>query len=460
MESTVEVKSKINENGEYIANELLKFITAKNEARTKGKKQEKRAKRKEMFSIIEKTGPIEHLSLIDIKFQGHNVEDEYFLTDDQIFAILRRGSSLTYDSQSKKYNIARSGLVKFFDYKKTYPPNEKSMHRRVCLPMQSSQKKLSVYLTEKANGENFQVSYNSQFECFIVGSKNVTIAVRNEEDIEWYIKNGEPKDRYSYCVDFGRVWLNIVKNKIKDKIDEFKTELGNHTLVGESVGDLTRQHIKLYDERDIFFYAIVDNTNTNNEICIPMKRAFDLFKKYNLSYVPIEPSELFDNYDKLKAYVDIKYDEVLLRKIEQGGEGCVAYFVEVDEKGNEKVLNLAKLKTFDYRFFRKLREIAKGFRDENRIKAISVEKAMKKIKDDSIELLEGKESEVDFKWYMEFAEYYFNYVKNDKANYSDVFAEFIREMRNYFANGVKAEDIPVVDLHKKVLSRISKEENE
>ena len=117
MESTVEVKSKINENGEYIANELLKFITAKNEARTKGKKQEKRAKRKEMFSIIEKTGPIEHLSLIDIKFQGHNVEDEYFLTDDQIFAILRRGSSLTYDSQSKKYNIARSGLVKFFDYK-------------------------------------------------------------------------------------------------------------------------------------------------------------------------------------------------------------------------------------------------------------------------------------------------------------------------------------------------------
>ena len=61
---------------------------------------------------------------------------------------------------------------------------------------------------------------------------------------------------------------------------------------------------------------------------------------------------------------------------------------------------------------------------------------------------------------MEFAEYYFNYVKNDKANYSDVFAEFIREMRNYFANGVKAEDIPVVDLHKKVLSRISKEENE
>ena len=45
----------------------------------------------------------------------------------------------------------------------------------------------NIYIiTEKANGENFQVSFNPVFNCWIIGSKTVTIACRDEKDIEFF----------------------------------------------------------------------------------------------------------------------------------------------------------------------------------------------------------------------------------------------------------------------------------
>lgn len=443
----------------YAANELYKYVTDSNKEANKFNQPSKKGKEKnrDVFAITQSTSPIESLELIDLKFRGYGVEDELYLIDDKAFSMLRRGSSLTYHKETKEYHIARAGLVKFFDYKKHYDSKEKAMKRRVTLPMVESKKKQSVYLTEKANGENFQVSYNKIYSCYIVGSKNVTIAIRNEEDIKWYEENGEPKDRYSYVTDFAKVWLSIVEKKIGNKIEEFKNELGNHTLIGESVGDLTHQHIKLYSERDVIFYAIVDNFNTQNDICLSLKKSFDLFKRYNLSYVPIEPSPQFESFEAMVPYINSKYDEVLLRTIENGGEGCVAYFVENDEDGTEHILNLAKLKTFDYRFYRKLREITKGIRDTKRKYIFTVEKAMKKIEADSHELLEGNEDKVDFKWYMTFAKYFFEYCLKDQENYSDVFAEFVVEMRNNFKEGIKNNDINIDEMKTKLTSKIKKD---
>ena len=43
---------------------------------------------------------------------------------------------------------------------------------------------------------------------------------------------------------------------------------------------------------------------------------------------------------------------------------------------------------------------------------------MKKIESDSHELLEGNEDKVDFKWYMTFAKYFFEYEEsNSEAGY-------------------------------------------
>ena len=172
----------------YDANELYKYVTESNKEANKFNTHSKKGKEKnkDVFSITQCPSPIESLELIDLKFKGYGVEDELYLVDDKAFAMLRRGSSLIYHKETKEYHIARAGLVKFFDYKKNYDSKEKSMKRRVTLPMVESKKKQSVYLTEKANGENFQVSYNKKYSCFIVGSKNVTIAIRNEDDIKWY----------------------------------------------------------------------------------------------------------------------------------------------------------------------------------------------------------------------------------------------------------------------------------
>ena len=38
------------------------------------------------------------------------------------------------------------------------------------------------------------------------------------------------------------------------------------------------------------------------------------------------------------------------------GEGAVAYFTSVSDQGEEEILSLGKMKTFEYRFLRKLRE--------------------------------------------------------------------------------------------------------
>ena len=126
---------------------------------------------------------------------------------------------------------------------------------------------LSVYLTEKANGENFQVSFNPAYNCWIIGSKTVTIACRDVKDIEFYknqenfksknfqplikefmtLKNFLDKRRYEYVLDFGKTWFDILNKlfKTQDQLNEFKKVISYHSFIGENVGDKYHQHIKV-----------------------------------------------------------------------------------------------------------------------------------------------------------------------------------------------------------------------
>ena len=416
---------------ERVANKLYEYITQTDEGKKKnkdmyyGKKKRKVQSNKKIFDKKQNNTSINNLELIDIKLAVRYEEDEYYLRDDDIFNYLRRGDSLTYNTQSKKYGIGRIGLIKFFDYKKKYNDNETLMENRVLGNVKSSKLPLIVYLTEKANGENFQVSYNNEFQCWIIGSKNVTLAAKDINDLEYY-KKIPNNNRYEFTLLFAKLWFKILNENIKDKIEDFKKEIGNHTLIGEHVGDLSHQHIKIYNKNDVIFFGIVNNENYDNEICLPLKKSFEIFKKYNLSYVPIEPSSQYENFDKLKVYIDEKYDEVLLRDLEKGGEGCVIYISEVDENGNEKVLTLAKLKTFEYRFYRKLREKCKILRNK-KPKPIDVIK--KNLKQESEEIIEHLKDKIKFDDYINFGNFIIDYNKFDNKNYSNVFAEFISEMK-------------------------------
>ncbi len=421
---------------ERVANKLYDYIknTDKGKEKSKGsyKKGKKiemsHIKKKKMFQYNNYNSPINNLELIDIKIAIRYGEDEIYCNDDDVFNNIRRGDCLTYNKETKKYGIGRIGLIKFFDYKKKYNQNEISLEKRVLDKVKQSNLPLIAYLTEKANGENFQVSFNNEFQCWIIGSKNVSLAARDEKDLDYYNKNNE-NNRYNYTLNFAKLWFELLNNNIKDKIEEFKKEMGDHTLIGENVGDLLYQHIKTYNKRDVIFYGIVNNSMYDNEICLPLNKSFKIFKKYNLSYVPNEVSPIYDNFSKLKLYLDEKYDEILLRNLENGGEGCVVYIAEVDENGNENVLTLGKLKTFEYRFYRKIREKCKQLRYKNKKSTNYLKNSLRK---ESEEIIEHLKDKINFDDYMNFGDFIIDYNEFDNRDFSNVFANFIEEMKKMY----------------------------
>lgn len=440
----------------------------------KRKKRDGDKKETEAFALIPFRCPIDGIEVIDIRIKGKLNEDEIYLNSDTIFKTIRRGNSIIHKLNSEMYSMGRMGLPKFFDYlkKNSQSSYEKSIQKRVIDPIKQTKGPYSVYLTEKANGENFQVSFNTEHQAWIVGSKNVSLLVRDEKDIEWYIsspdiikmdndnnnkkskiinedsntKKKEDYNRYQYCIEFATLWLGIVKNKIGNLINDFKRELGDHTLIGENVGNQGYQHIKYYKEKDAIFYAIINNTMHDKEICLPLSKSFPLLEKYNLSHVPFESSESFNTIEELIAYLNTKYDEILLKKVSEGGEGSVAYLNSLDG-GKETVLGLAKLKTFEYRFLRKIREKSKVIHKQT----YNASKAFELLKKESLNLIEDLKHKVDYDSYLELGNYMLKYAERDETNYSNVFADFISIMKESFANGIKVEDLNIQEIKAKLI---------
>ena len=557
--------------------------------------------------------PIKDLELIDIKLGSKIYEDEIFLEKDFIAENLRRGESLFYNKSEDSYDYARLGLPKFFDYQKSFLEigTENKLKERVLgkiIEVSKNEKnvKYFVYLTTKVNGENFQVSYKAKYDCWVIASKNVSIAIRNKEDIEFYkneknfeeyyqgdgrietmsekekkIKekkdkkmekkkkklerierrkkgkneendneneedekddNNENKineeekndkmdikkskglkamlERFTYALEFAETWLKILQEKIinnsnADLINEFKKELGDHTLIGESVGDKKREHILVYKERDVIFYGIVNNKKLLSENCLPLSNGFDLFKKYNLSYTEISPSQKFDSLEDLCSYINEQFDVIFDKSLQESGEGNVVYLsCEID--GKEYIKGLGKLKTFEYRFLRKVREkcktvpppvdrakiefeIKKKFnelkkkkekkkKDKNKEKDEDEEKEMvekinKKIENEMKEKNQERDKRINniinkmkneskdllnevpkskfntdknlLQEYYDFGEYLINYRAKDLTNYFDVFASFIEIMKEKFKLKVEINDSLINEIRKKFEGLIS-----
>ena len=443
----------------------------------KGKTEYKKGKNKTQsraFLGIESPTPIENLHLLDLKLALKYEEDKLYLKDDKIYKYLRRGNCLTYNTVTNKIGVARIGLIKFFDYRKDYThlANEE---RRVLEKVKESKLPLSVYITEKANGENFQVSFNPMYNCWMIGSKTVTIACRDMKDIEFYsnqenfrLKNFKPvikefitsknllsQKRNEYVLDLARKWFQILEKlfKTEEELNEFKKVISYHTFIGENVGDQIHQHIKVYEESDIIFYGIVDHLKYNTEICVPLNKSFEIFKKFRFNTVPIDKSENFGNFEQLKIYMDNKYNEVLLKTIKESGEGSVVYFTEKEENGEEKVISVAKLKTFEYRFYRKIREkievLLERFRKHP--KNLSLGDLQKKLREESEELAENYQKELNFENYIKFSEFVFDYVikYDNQKNYFDVFAEFIHIMKYWF-NKLEEKNENIDDIYQKI----------
>lgn len=81
--------------------------------------------------------------------------------------------------------------------------------------------------------------------------------------------------------------------------------------------------------------------------------------------VHIDSLGAFDNFNSLCDNLEVTFKNVAKSSIAQDEEGNVIYFIKKDAKSKkEEVLSLAKLKTLEYRLFRKMREKLRGsYRD-------------------------------------------------------------------------------------------------
>lgn len=152
------------------------------------------------------------------------------------------------------------------------------------------------------------------------------------------------------------VWFDILDSKIEKQREELMNACSGVTLVGEYIGSQDHQHLVKYSRVTIIFYAVVDNIS--EESCWPCDKAWGLFKKFGLDVVKIQDLGSFKNYGALCDQLETTFKDVAKSPIAQDEEGNVLYFVD---QTKDKVLSLAKLKTLEYRLFRKMREKLRGF---------------------------------------------------------------------------------------------------
>ncbi|CAG9319447.1 unnamed protein product [Blepharisma stoltei] len=240
---------------------------------------------------------------------------------------------------------------------------------------------VDVYKTVKANGENAQISYFQPLDSWIIASKNVSLIARNRKDLEKYSAN-----RFNFAGLIANEWFNIIESMRPDVVNTFKQELSGHTIVGEYTGNQDYQHLIRYSKISLVFFALVDNNSVVT--CKPPLKALQFFRKFNLEHVKMQKfgnlHSVLDLYEKLKGL----FCEVSSETLEVGEEGAVLYFVKNKAQDNpilavaenfllkntgnfpsehefnealenQETLSLTKLKTLEYRIFRKIREKTK-----------------------------------------------------------------------------------------------------
>lgn len=65
---------------------------------------------------------------------------------------------------------------------------------------------VEVIKTLKANGENVQVSWNSDVESWIVCSKNVGLVAKTRNDVAQY-----SADRFGFAKEMAHVWFDTLE---------------------------------------------------------------------------------------------------------------------------------------------------------------------------------------------------------------------------------------------------------
>ena len=123
------------------------------------------------------------------------------------------------------------------------------------------------------------------------------------------------------------------------------------------------------------------------------------------------------------------FKDVSKSEIAKDEEGNVLYFLERKPSGESKVLSLAKLKTLEYRLFRKMREKLRGYYAQERKKgeeARPASQVINKFIGEAKELSDEHELPRPLEYYIQLFKTAFTFIEsNPKVNIEMLHKEFV-----------------------------------
>ncbi|CAD8081789.1 unnamed protein product [Paramecium sonneborni] len=195
--------------------------------------------------------------IIRILLKGKD-EQKLFETYPDLIFLLRRGLTILY--LDNNYSILRKGLPKFYDFQSEKVKNENQFLRKNQLhkAYQSLKQKIPVTIVQQQqeNGDNFQISFSSILQTWVISSKNDSIFCKNYED---YLQNCPNKD-IDYQENFPWLIAKIWFSQMIDKnVEQLQKDLTDFTFVGEFVHNSFFIHIIEYQQPALIFFALINN---------------------------------------------------------------------------------------------------------------------------------------------------------------------------------------------------------
>lgn len=211
------------------------------------------------------------------------------------------------------------------------------------------------------------------------------------------------------------VWFDKIEAMQKSepqKLNELKGHLSHNTLIGEYIGSADHQHLVKYSRVTIIFYAVV--SNNSNDDCWPCDQAWKLFDHYGLDKVDAVSLGTFTQFEVMADSLCKVFKDVAKSEIAKDEEGNVLYFVKKGKDGKDQVLALSKLKTLEYRLFRKMREKLRNFYVADRKSDAPKSEIIKKFKREAKELSDEHELPRPLEYYIQLFTCAFDFIDSNK----------------------------------------------
>ncbi|CAD8075568.1 unnamed protein product [Paramecium sonneborni] len=414
-------KARITKNLKPIINELQQFKANEPETQLSFQELENFLQTYNKFThsqIQECKIQDKEFQIRDVRLKVHYEEDTLFALNNQIHQNFRRG--LAYINYGEGWKILRKGQKKFFDL---YFEDIQGKGDEFCQKINyynvgraeelaKQNKQIKIYVSEKANGENCQISYCKEMQSWSISSKNKTIVIGNENDLsaQCYQSNS-----YTVAQMIAKQWFKELK-QIKQPLDNLQNILQDHTFIGEFCGHAQLQHLIRYDDVQIRFFSIVKKNST--QTCLSPQVSQQIFQNLNLKTVKFR--EIIANgIQDFKMKLLQLQNEISKQNLQEMGEGSVLYFCNSE---NDECLSLAKLKTIEYRIIRKIREKMKNLVYKNG----NIQDSLKRFIQECEQFPYFSDPEFQKAYYIELCN---KLLKFGNSNYLIIFSSLMQELK-------------------------------